>query len=898
MDGCNMKEMLDLLRAKDQRSENYLLKEHIRETLERLRQFHEFVNANRDFIQYEKFNKKFFKNLTIALFLHDLGKIDLKFQKLLYKNDRDKNKKLNKLKEFLGDLEKDENYSNFKVRHEILSTLWSILFLDDGVFEKEIRTAILLHHYNEYYINKKNIVEIARDYEDEVKNYLNFMSNNKENIKIVLENLIDYLSKEFNNVEFIKKTLEELKNKINFDNLENLKKGIKEHDWDLSQYGEFYEINNEKPDYDFFVFLGTLRRCDYSASGEVKIEQENNISEVFKNLEENIKDLIKEKIKKKSPDKKILKIQLWQKDIPKKEENLILVAPTGSGKTEFALLWAKEHNRKLIYTLPLRVALNDLYGRFKKTEYGYFKDDDVDILHSTSFIEYLKEVRQGETDINIEKKITSSKLFSNPVLLTTPDQIFLTSLKYYAFDKLVSIYPICSIVIDEIQTYNPEMAAIIIKTIEIIKELYGNILIITATFPPYFEKYLNEKKGFKTIDLKKESNELKKKIKNYNLKRHKIETMEKNLFEYSSKKEGGLELKIKSDSFKKIENIIKENTDKKIMVVVNNVKKAIDIHKELEKNCNSLEIDKENLYLLHSRLIEKEKRNRIERLKEKLENNKRIILVATQIIEASVDVDFDILITEISTIDSQVQRWGRIYRNKEPEQHYDEEKPANIIIFTGNVEDGKLKIDKGTTAIYDRQVIEKTKEVLKETETKEKILDYNIERIMIEDTFNKKVEENKFLKEKFIDEIDKNLEYLKYFTAEKKSEAQKLFRSIAGVQVVIPQLMAFSDDEQIKKFAEIVKNPNEKNISWKNIFKEKEITFSKDKLKRILYEYSLSIPVYYFEKNHSNIISHEFKGFSVLRNIGKIEELRKYGIDAVRENIESEEIKESEDNQI
>ncbi len=61
------------------------------------------------------------------------------------------------------------------------------------------------------------------------------------------------------------------------------------------------------------------------------------------------------------------------------EKSLIFIAPTGSGKTEFALLWAEMNRRKLIYTLPLRVALNDLFSRFRNSKDGYFKKEFVDI---------------------------------------------------------------------------------------------------------------------------------------------------------------------------------------------------------------------------------------------------------------------------------------------------------------------------------------------------------------------------------------------------------------------------------------------------------------------------------------------------------------------------------------
>ena len=85
--------------------------------------------------------------------------------------------------------------------------------------------------------------------------------------------------------------------------------------------------------------------------------------------------------------------------------------------------------------------------------------------------------------------LTSARMLSSPVLLTTPDQTLLTSLNYFGSDKVISTYPFSSVVIDEIQTYDEEMAAIIIKTLGIINNLKGNVLVMTATLPPYFTSF-------------------------------------------------------------------------------------------------------------------------------------------------------------------------------------------------------------------------------------------------------------------------------------------------------------------------------------------------------------------------------------------------------------------------
>ncbi|MFH8120000.1 MAG: hypothetical protein QXS37_04325, partial [Candidatus Aenigmatarchaeota archaeon] len=68
-----------ILRAKSKKEENYLLKDHLKETILRTIQLKDFINKNSSAIDY-RFNDTFFENLVIACFLHDLGKINWKFQ--------------------------------------------------------------------------------------------------------------------------------------------------------------------------------------------------------------------------------------------------------------------------------------------------------------------------------------------------------------------------------------------------------------------------------------------------------------------------------------------------------------------------------------------------------------------------------------------------------------------------------------------------------------------------------------------------------------------------------------------------------------------------------------------------------------------------------------------------
>lgn len=886
-----MSTVVGILRAKSENETNYLLKDHLFETIGRAIQLKDFINQNKSVLEY-KFDDSFFENLIKACFLHDLGKINWKFQLKLFdekekeydsQNRSYKDDKLKQLSDFFDGF-RDVNVKD----HEVTSLMYTLLFLDNNEWDRKIRTAILLHHYNEFYTNEDiNIRYVFDDYPD-LTEYLRFLIDKENDIADILRDLLDYAENKITDSS-AKNVLGKLKNKMNFNRVKDFKESV-DTGSGLSAKLRMFNVPDKEDQsfYDFFVFLGCLRRCDYSASGSIKIEDVQNLEQkVYKDLDKRIESRVSAK-------------HIWQEDILAKYayDNLVLIAPTGSGKTEFALLWAKNRGKKLIYTLPLRVALNDLYWRFANNNNGYFNSNYLRILHSTSFIEYLKEEKEGE-ELNIDEKQATAELFSSPLILSTPDQVFLSSLKYYGFDKLVSVYPFSAVVIDEIQAYNPEMAAVIIKAVDIIKKVCGNLLIITATFPPYFENYFSEEKGFDKIDLENEDAKLKDQIKNYKLQRHKIELCPSQIFEYKERADQEAEnenLKINSESYERIKEILVNNDSKNILIIVNNVGKAIDLYKKLEVNCGKLKVGKENLYLLHSRLLEKEKDRRIndekEGIKGKLnkifekrdkgngiKSSERIVLIATQIVEASIDVDFDILITEISPIDSQIQRWGRVYRNRNNKYAEDE---ANVFVFTG--------IDKGTTAIYDRRTIEKTIEVLKNYQGQ--FLDYEQERKIIKEVFDSKIDNNHTLKDVFSEEIDKNLEWLEYYSIEKRSEAQQIFRQIGGVQVVVPQLMEEENDIIQKTFAKIIGDSQSRELSWNAIISEIKGETSKNvdiwHLKKLLFDYSFNLPIFGFEESNIKfaiIKGGSFKGFSVLKieDTKKLEEFKKYGINSIKD---------------
>ncbi len=105
---------------------------------------------------------------------------------------------------------------------------------------------------------------------------------------------------------------------------------------------------------------------------------------------------------------------------------------------------------------------------------------------------------------------------------------------------------------------------------------------------------------------------------------------------------------------KEIKRLVDFNPQKSILVELNTIKSASDVYNFIKG---------EDTFYLSSHIIPKHRGPRIEKIKQRLESGKRTILVSTQVIEAGVDLDFDLAVRDVAPIDSIVQTAGRCNRN-------------------------------------------------------------------------------------------------------------------------------------------------------------------------------------------------------------------------------------------
>ena len=411
-----------------------------------------------------------------------------------------------------------------------------------------------------------------------------------------------------------------------YDNIRSEIKYKLKDDLDCNYLG--YVMGRNKIDEESEVYIkycllkGLLHRLDHGSSADVLVENKT---------EQSLGECTENSLKFKGYNGKN-ELQKFCKD--NISNNILVIGSTGIGKTEAATIWSDIG--KTFFTLPIRTSINAIYDRIK-FDIGY---KDVGLLHSSA-VDYLEE-KEDKFDYHLYEQ---TKNLGNRVIVCTIDQIFPFVFRYNGYEKIYATLAFSKVIIDEIQAYSPEITAIILKGIKMINDIGGKFMIMTATLPRIYKDEL-EKMGIKF-----KFGEFLKPI-----MRHKLSINDNSL---------------DND----IENIINKASGSKVLVILNKIDKANELYLKIkEKNI-------ENVNVLHSRFIKNDRSNKENSIINfSKEREKTGIWITTQIVEASLDIDFDYLFTEMSTLDSLFQRCGRCYRSRK----YEKNEP-NIYVYNKNV---------------------------------------------------------------------------------------------------------------------------------------------------------------------------------------------------------------------
>lgn len=122
----------------------------------------------------------------------------------------------------------------------------------------------------------------------------------------------------------------------------------------------------------------------------------------------------------------------------------------------------------------------------------------------------------------------------------------------------------------------------------------------------------------------------------------------------------------------------------------------------------------EDVRLVHSRFTQQDRQDNDEWLVRtfgkpgKSRRPKRAIVVGTQVVEQSLDIDFDVLYSDLAPIDLLFQRMGRIHRHERDIRPLPVAQPRCILMGVPSKGKSNPQVDRGSAYVYDEDVLLRT----------------------------------------------------------------------------------------------------------------------------------------------------------------------------------------------
>jgi CRISPR-associated endonuclease/helicase Cas3 len=424
---------------------------------------------------------------------------------------------------------------------------------------------------------------------------------------------------------------------------------------------------------------------------------------------------------------------------------VIIEAPMGEGKTEAALYLADRWGvtpgpRGCYVALPTQATSNQMFTRVRDFLAARYPADNVNLQllhgHAALSSEFRLLRENGDKVFNLESvcgeegcgtqgaSVIAAEWFTHrkrgllaPFGVGTVDQALLAVLQTrHVFVRLFGLAHKV-VIVDEVHAYDAYMSKLLERLLEWLAALGSPVVLLSATLPD--EKRIALLKAY---------------LRGLNRELSAEEEQQLNAgyprLSWAGANQQGARTIDVSDRIRRTLKI--EWIDESIplggrlkaalndggcaAVICNTVNRAQQVYLSLKPYFDEAELD-----LFHARYLFKdrdecEKRALTDFGKEgatiKFDDGEertvrrphRKVLVATQVIEQSLDLDFDLMVSDCAPVDLILQRSGRLHRHDRarPEKL---SQPALWIRQPESVEDGVPKFDRGSEAVYDAQVL-------------------------------------------------------------------------------------------------------------------------------------------------------------------------------------------------
>jgi CRISPR-associated endonuclease/helicase Cas3 len=312
------------------------------------------------------------------------------------------------------------------------------------------------------------------------------------------------------------------------------------------------------------------------------------------------------------------------------QPHTLVTAPTGAGKTNYLL---RRCRGRVFYTLPFQASINAMWLRLEEVLSKDLPNNakaDVRLLHGSSRV---VAGNRGEEEKSLQDKVGAA------VKVLTPHQLMGIVFATRGYEALLLDLEGADIILDEIHTYGALTQAILFRLVEALHSIGCRVHVGTATMPTALYNRILALLGgpAATVITTLTAEEL------ATYDRHRVH---------------------KLPDWDAARAVLAEQlaAGDKVLIVRNRVKDAQQFYHFLQE-----EFSETRKMLVHSRYRRQDRAHLETKLKEEFDKpDGPCLVVATQVVEVSLDISFDCVLTDTAPVDALVQRFGRVNRRRLP----------------------------------------------------------------------------------------------------------------------------------------------------------------------------------------------------------------------------------------
>ncbi len=301
----------------------------------------------------------------------------------------------------------------------------------------------------------------------------------------------------------------------------------------------------------------------------------------------------------------------------------LVVAPTGAGKTNFLL---RRCTARVFYTLPFQASINAMAARM-----GRDLPDGADVrrLHAASDVGRPDDVDGREEDVRLQRLPGAS------VKVLTPHQLASVVFGTAGYEAVALDLRGQDVILDEVHTYGPLALSMVERLIRVVASLGCRVHVGTATIPKALRDLVVAALGGETAVCE-------------------VRLTEPELDRYDR------HTVVKVPTEEDARNLIAEALEagQRVLVVSNRVARAQERFEWTGEACPGVP-----RLLIHSRFRRGDRAALEEEVKRMADGPGPCLVSATQVVEVSLDVSFDLLVTDAAPLDAMIQRFGRVNRH-------------------------------------------------------------------------------------------------------------------------------------------------------------------------------------------------------------------------------------------